>query len=167
MLLNIFEKNQSDAAIKRMQKLQGLPFIMLAMLPFISVIKMPNPINEIRRLSGNDSAVYDRWTAIDLRNNPRGERIRAILDAYPNETIGYFGILGNSTELIFGVKNYLGVSAPEHLMFNSTSRRLGCEPLLESPPEILIVAWTEFPCPGYRLREYQLESDVDVYELIP
>jgi hypothetical protein len=167
MLLNIFEKNQSDAAIKRMQKLQGLPFIMLAMLPFISVIKMPNPINEIRRLSGNDSAVYDRWTAIDLQNNPRGERIRAILDAYPNETIGYFGILGNSTELIFGVKNYLGVSAPEHLMFNSTSRRLGCEPLLESPPEILIVAWTEFPCPGYRLREHQLESDVDVYELIP
>jgi hypothetical protein len=167
MLLNVFQKSQSGIVNKTMQKLHGLPFVMLAMLPFVSVIKMPNPINEIRRLSGNDSSVYDRWTETDIQNNPRGERIQAILDAYPNETIGYFGILGNSTELIFGVDNYLGVSAPEHLMFNSISRRLGCEPLLESPPKILIVAWSEFPCPGYRIREHHLESDVDVYELIP
>jgi hypothetical protein len=167
MLLNVFQKSQSGIVNKTMQKLHGLPFVMLAMLPFVSVIKMPNPINEIRRLSGNDSSVYDRWTETDIQNNPRGERIQAILDAYPNETIGYFGILGNSTELIFGVDNYLGVSAPEHLMFNSISRRLGCEPLLESPPKILIVAWSEFPCPGYRIRENHLESGVDVYELIP
>jgi hypothetical protein len=167
MLLNVFQKSQSGIVNKTMQKLHGLPFVMLAMLPFVSVIKMPNPINEIRRLSGNDSSVYDRWTETDIQNNPRGERIQAILDAYPNETIGYFGILGNSTELIFGVDNYLGVSAPEHLMFNSISRSLGCEPLLESPPKILIVAWSEFPCPGYRIRENHLESGVDVYELIP
>ncbi len=167
ILFNVFEKNQSDVVSKTMQKLHGLPFVMLAVLPFVSVIKMPNPINEIRRLSGNDSSVYDRWTATDLQNNPRGERIRAILDAHPNETIGYFGILGNSTELIFGVKNYLGVSAPEHLMFNSTSRRLGCEPLLESPPKILIVAWSEFPCPGYKLMQLQQADRVDVYERLP
>jgi hypothetical protein len=166
-LLNIFEKNQSDLVGKSMQKLLGLPFLMLAMVPLISFIKMPNPINEIRRLSGNDTSVYDRWTSTDIQNNPRGERIRAILDAYPDETIGYFGILGNSTELIFGVKNYLGVSAPEHLMFNSTSRRLGCEPLLESPPKILIVAWAEFPCPGYKLMQIQQVNGVDVYERLP
>ena len=167
MLLNIFEKYQSDLESKTMKISHGLPFVMLALVPFVSVINMPNPINEIRRLSGNDTSVYDRWTATDIQNNPRGERIRAILDAYPHETVGYFGILGNSTELIFGVKNYLGVSAPEHLMFNSTSRRLGCEPLLESPPRILIVAWTEFPCPGYKLVQIQQVNGVDVYERLP
>jgi len=80
--------------------------------------------------------------------------------------MGYFGHLGNSTELVFGVNNYLGISSPESLFVNSEGRRLGCAPLLTDPPEILIVAWTEFPCPGYIQIETFEESFVNVFRNI-
>ena len=140
-----------------------LPFAILVALPVISVAQMPNPISEIRRLSGNESSIYDRWTEEDLRSNPRGKKIQEAISKYSNESTGYFGILGNSTELVFGLKNYMGIASQEALNFNSVGSELGCAPLLNDQPEILIVAWTGFPCSGYVLIEDDTTSEVKVF----
>ena len=140
-----------------------MPLAMLVALPVLSVAQMPNPINEVRRISGSGSSIYDRWTEGDLKNNLRGRRIQEMITKYSNESMGYFGFLGNSTEIIFGLKNYLGISSQESLFFNTTGRDLGCEPLLKDPPEILIVAWTGFPCGGYESIEEDQESGVMVF----
>ena len=130
-----------------------LPLLVVSTIPLIAVTQMPNPITGLNRIFGSQSVIYDRWTEVDLESNPRGKAIQSIIDQFSESKIGYFGILGNSTETIFGVQNYLGVTAPEHLNFNATSQRLGCAPLLENPPQILIVAWSTFPCPGFSLVE--------------
>ncbi len=143
-----------------------LSFLALVLIPVLSISQMPNPISEIRRISGSESQVNDRWTASDLRDNLRGRKIQELVIKYSGESMGYFGYLGNSTELVFGVNNYLGISSPESLFVNSEGRRLGCAPLLTDPPEILIVAWTEFPCPGYIQIETFEESFVNVFRNI-
>jgi hypothetical protein len=148
------------------QQANSLSFLALALIPILSISQMPNPISEIRRISGSETQVNDRWTANDLRDNLRGRKIQELVIKYSGESLGYFGHLGNSTERVFGIDNYLGISSPESLFVNSEGRRLGCAPLLTDPPEILIVAWTEFPCPGYVQIETYEESFVSVFRKI-
>jgi hypothetical protein len=140
-----------------------LAISLLAVLPVLSVAQMPNPINEVRRLVGIKTSEYDRWTESSLKENARGKMIQSLLIKYSDKSIGYFGTLGNSMEVIFGVENYLGITSPESLFVNSIGGRLGCEPLTTNPPEILIVAWTAFPCIGYTLIEDHQEGFVRVY----
>jgi hypothetical protein len=148
---------------RTIQEVILMPIIMLVILPVLSVAQMPNPINEVRRISGSESSIYDRWTESDLKNNLRGRKIQEMIAKYSNESMGYFGFLGNSTEIVFGLNNYLGISSQESLYVNTTGRDLGCEPLLKNPPEILVVAWTDFPCGGYESIEEDQASGVMVY----
>ena len=148
---------------KNFSQVSFLSLAILIAVPVLSIAQMPNPFNEVRRIYGNESSEYDRWTESDLRSNPRGREIQEVLSRYSNESKGYFGILGNSTEVVFGIENYLGISSHESLGINSAGRDLGCAPLLKEQPEILIVAWTDFPCGGYVLIEDDPVSGVKVF----
>ncbi len=148
---------------KKFAQANFLSLAILIAVPVLAVAQMPNPFDEVRRIFGNESSEYDKWTDSDLRNNPRGRKIQEMITGYSNETIGYFGYLGNSTEIVFGLNNYLGISSPESLYVNTVGRDLGCAPLLKDPPEILVVAWTDFPCGGYELVEDDPVSGVKVF----
>lgn len=57
----------------------------------------------------------------------------------------------------------MGISSLESLYVNTVGRDLGCAPLQKEKPEMLIVAWTSFPCSGYVLIEDDTTGEVKVF----
>jgi len=112
------------------------PIVAASLLPFASILQVANPIDELKRVLGQAHSFgwssipsrppADSWNSSDLRE--RGtlhyptQWLRAIEDLvatgeYEQSELGYFGYMGNTVQLITGVKNVTAMSAPEHFRF--------------------------------------------------
>lgn len=144
--------------------LRGLPTLLLAVLPIGAAANAPNPIDEYRRvlspnLSETDWSVrtgrpIDQWSVDGL--NRAYDNLFAEVNEISTEysrgdkgTVGYFGIHGNTVELVTGVQNVFGIQAPESLVFGGAQTSLACLPLYDAQPHAVILYGTSFPCHGY------------------
>jgi len=144
-----------------------LPLIFLLLLPFASILQAPFPPDEWKRVLGEgrkegwstspSRPASDGWTPEILRNEgtqnypiPWLLAIERYAHDYPGkkESLGYFGVFGNTVQLITGVENVLGVSAPEMLRFNGWFSEKACAPIIRLKPTQIIVFGSEMPCKG-------------------
>lgn len=160
-------------------RLTILPLLFISALPVAAIWHFPNPQDELRRISGQyvnttnwsstPGRVSDGWSPSALR----------IYDDFINNTstlareiqsndssIGYFGIFGNTVELLTGVSNVLGIAAPESLRFGTSQEKLACVPVDSQRPQFVIVYLSSFPCSHYREKSKYLQDKFVVYERV-
>ena len=161
------------------KKLLLTPVFFIALLPLAAVWQTPSPIDEIRRLTGKYAGSTD-WSSTPGR--PSDGWSPSALSIYDDfvetsnvlsetlgidgSTVGYFGFMGHTVELLTGINNYLGIPAPESMRFGKNQELLACAPLRNSSPDYLIVYLSNFPCAGYKRNETLSEEKFDIFERV-
>ncbi len=146
--------------------LKSSPIFCLMALPIGALWQHSSPIDEFRRISKDNTEIIN-WSSQSGRTadgwSPEGlakydnlleeiQRIRVLYDS-KGIAIGYFGLFGNTVELLTGVNNYLGIPAPESLRFGVNQEELACGPIDRYEPDFVLVYGSSFPCQGYSLVE--------------
>jgi hypothetical protein len=163
ILVKIYSPLISDVRSK-VNGLKALPILCLACLPIGALWQHSNPADEYRRITRDSSAlndwssqpgrVADSWTFEGIQKYDdlivEVQRARVQYQSTTN-TFGYFGLFGNTVELLTGVNNYFGIPAPESLRFGTTQETLACKPVSRYKPDILLVYGSGFPCEGYEV----------------
>jgi len=145
-------------------RLRALPVLFLCCLPIAAVYPTAN-VNvqdELRRIFGDTvgSTTWsntfgrqsDSWTyeslskSDDLIDEVSG---RAAVYRQSELSVGYFGVYGNSVELLTGVENTVGIASTESLRFGESQERLACVPVNRMKLDVIVVYGTEFPCENY------------------
>ena len=157
---------------KRRSRIVLLPLSVVAFVPLAALIQMPNPMDELRRITSDHSSdttwssfpgrPSDSWT-IDSINRVNNDLLRRVGEqagelGWPTESVMYFGIHGNVVELTTSVKNGLGIPAPESMRFGGNQLLLACLPIERLRPRFVITYDTDFPCSGYQLSNASSES---------
>jgi len=154
--------------------------LLVALLPIAPTLSLPNTKDDLKRISGRHAGSTD-WSSTPGRVSD-GWSVPALEKSYSNlisvsrdlsiqltqegATVGYFGFLGHTVELLTGVNNYLGIPAPESLRFGMNQELLACRPLSDSPPDYLIVSLihlSDFPCTGFVRDDSRSIPGFDVY----
>jgi len=177
-------KNQFPNAGRKY--VQAFPFLLILVLPFSSSIQLPNPVDEIKRVTGH--ARYFKWSSSDLRP-PADGWTDVILSAqgtlhYPDQWLNaiknyandhasemqdtaYFGYMGNTVQLITGIENVTGLAAPEHLRFGIKFENWACAPIIRKKPMKIISYGTKVPCVGLTLLGNDASGLLQIYEVNP
>lgn len=141
-----------------------LPLAFLLLLSIGAIWQIPNPLDELRRVTNDHSGSTD-WSSTPGR--PADGYSKSSLKIYDNfittipniahdldstkKQVGYFGIFGHTVELLTGIDNLLGISAPESMSFGGARQELACVPVQEKHRKFVIVYRSDFPCAGYSL----------------
>lgn len=162
------------------QRLNLVPLLMLLCTALGAVVPTSN-VNvkdELKRISGT-VVNTNNWSSTpgrpadgyslaalrkedDFLNRLTNLRGRLVTDS----SIGYFGIFGNTVEVVLGIDNVLGIAAPESMRFGSIQEKLACVPVLQRKPAFVLVYQSRFPCAGYS-KSFQLSDDkVTVFVLV-
>jgi len=163
-----------------------LPLLLIFVLPFASSLQLPNPFDEIKRVSGH--ARHTDWSTSNLRP-PADGWTDAILSAqgtlhhpeqwlnaiknYANEHAGeiqntaYFGYMGNTVELLTGIKNVTAISGPEHMRFGRKFEDWACSPILQRKPIKVIAYGNPYPCGSLTLLGNDASGLLQIYSVNP
>lgn len=142
-----------------------LPLLFVACIPIGAITQIPNPLDETVRIfedhsgetdwSSSPGRPVDGWTIASINRTYDNlfEQVNelALESSFSLGAVMYFGMHGNAVELVTGVKNGLGIPAPESLRFGGNQNRLACVLIDEKNPNYVIVYRTTFPCAGYQL----------------
>ena len=171
------------------------PIVAISILPFASILHAANPYDELKRVSGRAQSFNwsfnplrppaDSWNPSDLRQ--RGTLhfptrwLSSIEDLfrtgeYKKSEFGYFGYMGNTVQLITGVKNLTATSAPELFRFGQFFLDAGCstitsQDLLEEINFVIVFGLNRDPsvtpdvCAGLTLRERDNSGLLALYEI--
>ena len=163
-----------------------LPLLFILVLPFASSVQLPNPIDEMKRVAGH--ARHVNWSGSELRPPADGWTDEILsaqgtlhhpeqwLNAVKNyskdhvneiQNTAYFGYMGNTVELITGIKNVTGIAGPEHLRFGSEFENWACGPILQKMPIKIIAYGTEVPCDGLTLLGTDPSGILQIYAVNP
>ena len=157
------------------RKLLILPVIFVAAIPIGAIWQHSNPVDEARRIftgqsvklgTSQNSRVVDGWSPKALaKYDDLIDEVARLSLKYKSvgSSVGYFGLFGNTVELLTGVNNYLGIPAPESLRFGFTQEQLACEPVSRYRPGVIIVYASDFPCMGYVLEAGDIGSPFSIY----
>lgn len=143
-----------------------LPCVFILALPAAGVLpdSKVSAQDEIKRISGRYVNTND-WSTTPTRPVDGWSR-RALTkeDNFLNEVeqrarkfsetelrIGYFGMFGNTVELVTGVDNLLGIPTPEGFGFQIDYFQLACKSVDEKKVDLIIVYQSRFPCSGYHV----------------
>ena len=156
-------------------KLLILPVIFVAAIPIGAIWQHSNPVDEARRIftgqsvelgTSQNSRVVDGWSPEALAEyDDLIDVVTRLSLKYKSvgDSVGYFGLFGNTVELLTGVNSYLGIPAPESLRFGLTQEQLACEPVSRYRPGVIIVYASAFPCMGYVLEAGDIGSPFSIY----
>ena len=159
----------------RLTLLQRFAVALFSTIPVGAFWQFSNPIDELRRISGNHVGESD-WSStpgrivdgysIEALSTPTdfmGEVESASRRIDPSSKIGYFGIHGHTVQLITGVQSVIGIPAPESLRFGKSQELLACKPITLNNVDFVIVYGTEFPCSDF-VSDAALSNDrISVY----
>ena len=136
--------------------------LFLCVFSVTTLLQVPNPRDEWRRLGNNATAVG--WSSVALRGVPDKWNsktidwistgvIREFALQIGSQNIGYFGYMGNSVELATGIDNLTRINSGEVLQIKGTDqiRKLACVGVDQKKPEFVIVYGIDFFCQGYQL----------------
>ena len=158
-------KKQSQ--VRAREFLQALPLLLVLVLPFAASVQLPNPVDELKRVTGH--ARHVNWSTSDLRPPADGWTEQILSDQgtlhYPDQWLNaiknyakdhagemqntaYFGYMGNTVQLITGIENVTGLAAPEHLRFGIKFENWACAPIRHKKPMKIIAYGTKVPCVG-------------------
>lgn len=162
--------------------LRSLPLTVVLALPIASIVQLPNPIDEAKRVSGHarhadwsstpGRAPADGWTPQILRQQgtlhhpgPWLEAIEKFKASYRGDSddLGYFGYMGNTVQLITGIKNVMGVSGPEHMRFGPYFEEQGCAPIARLKPRIVVVYASPVPCTSLQYLQSDSSGLLQIY----
>jgi len=140
------------------------PLLFLIAFSVTTLLQVPNPRDEWRRLS--NGATTAGWSSAALRGVPdqwnsetidgiNTKVVREFALQIASKNIGYFGYMGNSVELATGIDNLTRINSGEVLQIKGTDqiRKLACVGVDQKKPEFVIVYGIDFFCPGYQLDE--------------
>jgi len=152
----------SEFEIKK--RIRYAPLLFLCAFSVTTLLQVPNPRDEWRRLS--NSATSTEWSSTALRGVPdqwnsetidwiSTNVIREFALQIGNKNIGYFGYMGNSVELATGIDNLTRINSGEVLQIKGTDqiRKLACVGVDQKEKEFIIVYGIDFFCRGYQLDE--------------
>jgi hypothetical protein len=141
-----------------------LPLAFLVSLSAGSIYPTSNVVvgDELRRISGHYLNEID-WSSTPGRTSYGWSREglaveRNLLSEIESRSktylqqglqVGYFGVFGNTVELVTGVENLTGIPAPESLRFGENQQRLACVPVNGAMVDVIFIYDTTFPCAGY------------------
>jgi hypothetical protein len=164
------------------QLLRIAPLLLVLSLPLASIIQVPSPIDEAKRVVGHarhpdwsstpGRAPADGWTPTILRQQGTLHHPEAWLEAIENfaasyrgdlENVGYFGYMGNTVQLITGIHNVMGVSGPEHMRFGSYFEQMGCAPIGRIQPKIVLVYASPVPCANLKFLGSDKSGILQIY----
>lgn len=124
------------------------------------LIQAPNPRDEWIRVLGraqsmpwaSDSrrGLPSEWTTSKIDWLETGE-INDARRQITDDSVGYFGYMGNSVQLATGINNLSRINSSEVLQIKGTKklRELACREVDETQPRYVILVGMEFPCSGY------------------
>lgn len=174
-MIIISNLNEARKTLLRVDPFVLLPIFVLGALSIGAMWQMANPIDELRRASGRHFGTSD-WSstpgrvadgysteALALQDNFVQTVSQIASSLEPKSNVGYFGVHGHTVQLLTGVKNYLGIPAPESLRFGESQVALACHPLDSNGPEYLIVYATSLPCKNYGIDQSFSTPSVKVY----
>jgi hypothetical protein len=164
------------------QLLRIAPLLLVLSLPLASIIQVPSPIDEAKRVVGHarhpdwsstpGRAPADGWTPTILRQQGTLHHPEAWLEAIENfaasyrgdlENVGYFGYMGNTVQLITGIHNVMGVSGPEHMRFGNYFEQMGCAPIGRIQPKIVLVYASPVPCANLKFLGSDKSGILQIY----
>ena len=171
------KSTQQELIDLRMRKIPlVLPCLMIAFLPFGALLQMPYPKDELRRIT-NDFGGQTDWSStpgrpadgwsrshLNLSYENLIDEVNNFADDYQKSDVVYWGLHGNTVELLTGVKNGLGIAAPESLRFGRFQTELACIPIVQSQPDAVIVYRSVFPCSGYHLSRLKELNGFEVWK---
>ena len=153
------------------------PSLLILTVPLGALTQMPYPPDEVRRIVKDHSGETnwsttpgrpsDGWSIDSLNKSydsliTKVEAISKNLGQPKGDTM-YFGIFGNTVQLVTGVANGLGIAAPESIRFGGNQPRLACKPVDQHHPKFVIVYGSSFPCAGYQLTKMFSSTTFQVF----
>ena len=156
------------------------PIFLVLALSVGALVQIPNPLDEFRRVTGNHAGstnwsstpgrVADGWSVKSLNEDYSSlidvvSRVSGQLDQ-TRRSVAFFGMHGNAVELATGVRNVVGIAAPESMRFGGNQPYLACKPLSVVRPQYVIVYGTDFPCEGYSRMVLPIGDDFLVFQKI-
>lgn len=164
------------------QLLRIAPLLLVLSLPIASIIQVPNPIDEAKRVLGHarhpdwsstpGRAPADGWTPNILRQQGTLHHPGAWLEAIEGfalsyqgdlDDVGYFGYMGNTVQMITGIHNVMGVSGPEHMRFGDYFEQMGCAPIGRIRPKIVLVYASPVPCTNLQFLASDKSGTLQIY----
>lgn len=156
--------------------LRLMPLLIVACLPIGALWQMPDPRDEILRISGryvgttnwssSPGRVSDGWSPEALApyaNLLREAQLELSMIDGEVASIGYFGPFGHSLEVLTGVDNVIGIPAPESLRFGTKQEVLACTPVDRQAPVYVLVSEATFPCLNYEIDSRLSNSELAVW----
>jgi hypothetical protein len=163
-------------------RLMAVPALSLLCLSIGAVLPTSNVnvLDELKRISGqvtdrNDwsstpGRPADGFTIRSLRREDNFIHNVSLLRKklrIRSEDVAYFGVFGNTTEIILDIDNVLGIAAPESLRFGQAQERLACVPVYQRMPKFIVVYASPFPCTGYTKDQQISNEHFSVYMRAP
>ena len=114
-------------------------FLLFA-IPIVSLAQIPDPAYEWNRFFRGD-----RWSVEIILESDVGKAINTFAVGKDRNTLYYFGVNPNLTQLATGLKSVLGVNHPSDLWVSPTIQALGCEPIARLKPMVVLVPTDDLP----------------------
>ncbi len=147
----------------------GIPILLVALIPVVSLFSAPNPAVEWQRVTGDG----DRWSANQLSAVASfGEMTELVAGDSSNEYV-FFGDNGPAIEILSNIENALGIIALVE-MEKSVMAKLACNALVKSDAAFAIIPKSEWlhdweysspPCPEMKLVRFKENSELLVFEI--
>lgn len=163
------------------KKLQFAPTMLLLCTALGSVLPTSNVnlVDELNRISGRfvnsnnwsttPGRPVDGYSLTALRKEDDFLNVLPALKLrsdFRDGSIGYFGVFGNTVEMVLNIDNVLGIAAPESMRFGAGQEKLACVPVTVRQPEVILVYAARFPCDGYMINEALSDETFFVYERV-
>lgn len=176
LIFNCLTNSREDAP-RPVGRLTLMPVLVVACLPVGVLWHMPDPRDELLRISGryvgttnwssSPGRVSDGWSQHALSSHIElvSDTVRRleVIDGQ-KLSVGYFGTFGHTIELLTGVDNVLGIPAPESLRFGTNQKELACIPIDERAPNYVLVYASPFPCSNYELDARYSTDEIMIFK---
>ena len=97
-------------------------------VPFVSILQLPNPVIELRRLTRSEIS----WSTESIPLSTRCVAVARYLDEYPHDKVGYFGSSPNLTQVALGIQSVSRVNHPGDIFFHQPFMNWPARTLLSS-----------------------------------
>jgi hypothetical protein len=160
----------------------ALPLVFLLSLSVGSIYPSTNVrvMDELKRITGRYVNTID-WSSTPGRNSDGWSRkglaieknflseVESRATQYEDAglSVGYFGVYGNTVELITGVQNLTGLAGPESMRFGIGQQELACRPVDRAGVKVIVVYDSIFPCRGYVKSDLLSDEILSVFQRVP
>ncbi len=137
--LSIFNLIKKEKFYLKNKFYKSLFISLIIAFPFSTILSISNPIIELRRIS--ESQIIPRWPTEVVNKNIQNALLAKDYAESKNETLVYFGYLGNYISLKTGVQSGILFNNPKEILVGGVDSRvdIACNFIKEINPEFIVI----------------------------